>query len=214
MKIPDRLLDGYRRFRGERYRAEADRYRAVAHAQRPATMIIACADSRVDPATIFSAAPGELFVVRNVAALVPPFETAGTYHGTSAALEFAVTGLEVSSIVVMGHGLCGGITACLQAAADRPVGQFIGPWMDQIAPIRDEVLERIEPAYAELRQQALERMAIRHSIEKLGTFPFVAERVETGKLTLHGAWFSIAEGELHSLDEETGVFEHVSSSDT
>lgn len=209
MKIPPKLRTGYRSFRSKRYKSEVDLYRAAAEGQSPSTMIIACADSRVDPATIFAAVPGELFVVRNVAALVPPHETVGSYHGTSAALEFAVTVLQVSNVVVMGHGMCGGIAASLQAAEDRPVGRFIGPWMEQIATVRDELLERIEPAHAELRQQALERMAIQHSLDNLTTFPFVSERVERGSLVLHGAWFSIAEGELYWLDHDTGVFEHV-----
>jgi len=209
MNIPTELRTGYSNFRSGRYIVEADRYRAVAGNQRPKTMIIACADSRVDPATIFAAAPGELFVVRNVAALVPPCESGGTYHGTSAALEFAVTQLKVESVVVMGHGMCGGITAALQAAEHRPIGRFIGPWMEQIASVRNELIERTAGTAPEIRQQALERMAIQHSLANLMTFPFVRDRVEKGGLDLHGAWFSIGEGELHWLDRDTGVFETV-----
>jgi carbonic anhydrase len=209
MNIPTELRAGYSNFRSGRYVTEADRYRAVATNQRPKTMVIACADSRVDPATIFSAAPGELFVVRNVAALVPPCESQGTYHGTSAALEFAVTQLKVESIVVMGHGMCGGITAALKAAEHRPIGQFIGPWMEQIASVRDELIERTPGTLPEIRQQSLERMAIQHSLGNLMTFPFLKQRVEQGELHLHGAWFSIAEGELHWLDWDTGVFKTV-----
>lgn len=209
MNIPAELRTGYSNFRNGRYITEADRYRAVATNQRPKTMIIACADSRVDPATIFSAAPGELFVVRNVAALVPPCESQGTYHGTSAALEFAVTQLKVENIVVMGHGMCGGITAALMAAEHRPLGQFIGPWVEQIAGVRDELLERMPNTLPEARQQSLERMAIQHSLGNLMTFPFVKQRVEQGELNLHGAWFSIGEGELHWLDWDTGVFKTV-----
>src|SRR5215510_6090035 len=135
MQIPAGLAAGYQRFRRERYRAEAERYRALAKGQRPRTMIIACADSRADPATIFAAAPGELFVVRNVAALVPPFEEGGGYHGTSAAIEFAVSELAVPEIVVMGHGLCGGIAAALSV---RSTGRFIGPWVELLAGIRTQ----------------------------------------------------------------------------
>ncbi len=211
MGIPTELHAGYATFRSSRFVAEADRYKAVAAGQTPKTMIVACADSRVDPATIFAAAPGELFVVRNVAALVPPYETGGTYHGTSAALEFAVTQLKVETIVVMGHGMCGGITAALRAAEQRPVGQFIGPWMEQIAGVRDELIERTPGSFPEVRQQALERIAIQHSIDNLMSFPFVMERVEQDKLALHGAWFSIAEGELHWLDRDSGVFESVAA---
>lgn len=127
MRIPAKLAEGYELFRREQFPREVDRYRALARGQRPETMVIACADSRVDPATIFQAAPGELFVVRNVAALVPPYEEFGSYHGTSAAIEFAVTHLAVRSIIVLGHGQCGGISASL-AAADRKPGysRFIG----------------------------------------------------------------------------------------
>jgi len=150
-----------------------------------------------------------LYVVRNVAALIPPCERGGGYHGTSAALEFAVKELKVSNIVVMGHDLCGGIAASLMVAEKRPVGDFIAPWIDQISGIRDELLERGDVVDPSLRQQALERMAIQHSLDNALTFPFIQSAVESGRLTLHGAWFSIGVGELHWLDWDTGVFEHV-----
>ena len=127
MGVPPELLAGYSRFRQDSFAREARRYRALASMQSPRTMVIGCADSRVDPATIFSAAPGELFIVRNIAALVPPFEETGTYHGTSAAIEFAVRSLNVEIIVVLGHGMCGGISAALAAAEQRPVGRFVEP---------------------------------------------------------------------------------------
>ena len=169
-------------------------------------MVIACADSRVDPATIFEAGPGELFVVRNVAAIVPPFEGGSGYHGTSAAIEFAVTGLEVATIVVIGHGQCGGIAASLAAAEDRPVGQFIGPWVGLIDDIRDEVIEKLAGAEQPVRQQTLEWMAVKKSLENLLSFPFIAKAADEGRLDLHGAWFSIGDGQLHWLDQDTGKF--------
>ena len=174
-------------------------------------MIIACADSRVDPSTIFSAAPGELFVVRNVAALVPPAEVGGNYHGTSAAIEFAVTGLKVSNIVVMGHGMCGGVSACLAAAESEPVGQFIGKWVNLLASAREQVIETIPSSDMAGRQLLLERLGIQRSITNLLTYRFVDEAVNAGSLRLHGAWFSIAEGALYWLDRATGVFEQVQS---
>ena len=205
MPMPSELQRGYRRFRAERFSQESQRYRNLTRGQQPRTMIIGCADSRVDPATIFSAAPGELFVVRNVAALVPPCEETGRYHGTSAALEFAVTGLEVQNIVVMGHGLCGGVAAALAAHDKRPVGRFIKPWVDLIQPLAKTLQESpIVRGEAE-RQKALERMAIQESLANLMTFPFVKDGVEANKITLHGAWFSIGEGELHWLDWDRGV---------
>jgi len=206
---PDHLLRGYRRFRTERYASEELRFRELAEGQAPRTMIIGCADSRVDPATIFSAAPGELFVVRNVAAIVPPCENhdpnGGSFHGTSAAVEFAVTVLGVEEIVVMGHGLCGGIAAAL-ASEHGPQGRFIGPWVDLLSPALERLRAKgnsLDPAG---RQRALEHLAIRQSLAHLESFPFVAEAIADGKLALHGAWFSIAEGELHWHDSKTQEF--------
>lgn len=204
MPIPAGLAAGYRRFRSERYAVEAERYRALAKGQRPRTMIIACADSRADPATIFAAAPGELFVVRNVAALVPPFEEGGGYHGTSAAIEFAVSELSVPEIVVMGHGLCGGIAAAL---SERPTGRFIGPWVELLAGVR----ARLSDADPGARQKRLEQMAVEYSLQNLTSFPFVEAAIVAGRLRLHGAWFAIAEGELEWLDGTSGRFERVGS---
>ena len=206
MTIPADLLEGYHRFRDHRYAQEELHYRQVAEGQSPHTMVIGCADSRVDPATIFDAKPGELFVVRNIAALVPPYEESGTYHGTSAAVEFAVTSLKVKRIVVLGHGLCGGVAASLAAADKQPVGRFIGPWVEMLTPIRDELLERLPSSCSQTHQKALERMAIQQSLENLLTFPFVSDAVDEGRLNLEGAWFSIAEGKLRWLDWESGEF--------
>ncbi len=209
MTIPTDLMTGYQRFRDHRYAVEERHYREIAEGQSPSTMVIGCADSRVDPATIFDAKPGELFVVRNIAALVPPFEENGTYHGTSAAIEFAVTSLKVQRIVVLGHGLCGGIAASLAAADQRPVGKFIGPWVAMLNSIRDQLLEQTPSSHGEIRQKALERMAIQQSLENLMTFPFVSKVVEDGCLKLEGAWFSIAEGKLQWLDWDSGTFSDI-----
>ncbi len=209
--IPPTLAAGYRQFRNDRFADEEARYRELAAGQDPETMLIACADSRVDPATIFAAAPGELFVVRNVAALVPPYQPDAGYHGTSAALEFAVTGLGVRNIVVMGHGLCGGIAAALDAADNGPTGQFIGPWVDLLSPVRDEILADRSVTGPEQRQRALEWLGVLFSIGNLRTFPFVREAVEAGRLQLHGAWFSIAEAELYWHGMENGAFEAVAA---
>jgi carbonic anhydrase len=209
MSMPHDLHEGYQRFRGDRLKVEADRYRSLAAEQNPATMIIGCADSRVDPATIFGSGPGELFVVRNVAALMPPYEETGTYHGTSAAVEFAVTGLKVDQIIVLGHGMCGGIAASLAVAEERPVGLFVKPWVELIGDLRDELVDRMPAFQPELRQKALERMAIQQSLDNLLTFPFVGDAVDGGRLSLHGAWFSIADAQLQWLDRSSGVFEPI-----
>ena len=204
------LVEGYRRFRSTDYPGQKRLFEDLAQGQTPQTMVVSCCDSRVDPARIFAAGPGELFVVRNVANLVPPFEESGEHHGTSAAVEFAVTGLKVRNILVMGHASCGGVKACLAGAEDAAAGgRFIGPWMSILAPARDEVLRRHADASAEERQQALELAGIRQSLENLQTFPFVAEAVAAGELRLQGAYFSIATGQLSLLDGASGTFETV-----
>jgi len=204
--MPRRLLEGYRRFRRDTFPTQRSLLETLAQGQSPRIMIIACADSRVDPATIFQALPGELFIIRNVANLVPPFEEEGTFHGTSAALEFAVTGLEVSDIVVLGHARCGGIAACLAAGEGGLEGRFVGPWVALAAKGREEVVQALPNASPEERQRALELAAIRHSLDHLMTFDFVRDQCRSNHLTLHGAWFSIASGELHWLDRTSGRF--------
>lgn len=199
------LLDGYHRFRSGRYREAADLFHKLGSGQSPKTMIIGCADSRADPSMIFDAAPGELFVVRNVAALVPPCEEDAGYHGVSAAIEFAVTGLKVSHILVMGHGGCGGVDACLRMVDEGPVGRFITPWVKLAAPARDIILADGSIAPEE-RQEALEHAAVGQSIVNLATFPFIKTALDANALTINGAWFSIGKGELHWRDPDTGAF--------
>ena len=178
MTIPAELHAGYRQFRSTRFAHEEERYLAAASGQSPHTMVIGCADSRVDPATIFSAGPGELFVVRNVAALAPPCEDDDGFHGTSAALEFAVEGIKVRDIVVMGHGLCGGVAASLKAASGMPVGRFIGPWVGLMDKVRDEMLAADLTLSGEDKQKSLELLAVKLSLRNLESFPFVAQAVQ------------------------------------
>jgi carbonic anhydrase len=199
------LIAGYRRFRAQRYREARELFQRLHAGQQPEVMIIACADSRADPAMIFDAAPGELFVVRNVAALVPPYEEAPGFHGVSAALEFAVTQLRVKQIVVMGHGGCGGIAASLAAADHRPVGRFIAPWVEIAANARDEVLADATILSRDW-QEAVEHRAVGQSLRNLMTFPFVRGAYERGHLNLDGAWFSIGKGELHWREPDSGSF--------
>ena len=210
MRIPTELHEGYKNFRAGRYKQEIERYLSLAAGQAPKTMIISCADSRVDPATIFAAGPGELFVVRNVAALVPPYDETGGFHGTSAAVQFAIENLSVKNIVVMGHSFCGGVQAALAMEADQPVGQFIRPWVGLLAEARDAMLnDPNSPADENGRLNLLESLAVGVSIQNLCTFPFVKDALNTGQLTIHGARFSIAEGELQWRNPETGQFAQV-----
>jgi carbonic anhydrase len=200
------LHDGYDRFRAGSYATQASRFRSLAGGQSPKVMVIACADSRVDPAMIFDAAPGELFVVRNVANLVPPFEEDGTFHGTSAAIEFAVQFLKVEAIVVMGHADCGGIRACFARERGERIGRFIDPWVALADRARQQVLETVpEGEEDEKVLRRIEHETVRLSLANLMTFPFVAAAVENG-LSLRGSWFSVASGELHWLDDATGSF--------
>ena len=206
--LPEHLITGYRNFIDGRYVAEADHYRSLAReGQAPETMIVACCDSRTAPEVIFNAGPGELFVLRNVGNLVPPYAPDGEYHSTSAALEFAVQSLKVRNIVVMGHGRCGGIRAALDTtSAPLSPGDFIGKWMSLIAPAAEAVSASTMMTAGE-RQTALERISIRYSIANLRTFPCVKILEGKGKLALHGAWFDISTGELWVMNSETGDFE-------
>jgi carbonic anhydrase len=205
--LPQKLLDGYRTFMAGRYAGETARYRSLARdGQAPEIMVIACCDSRSAPETIFDAGPGELFVMRNVANLVPPYAPDGQYHSTSAALEFAVQSLKVKNIVVMGHGRCGGIRAAL-APEQRPLspGDFIGKWMSLVEPAAHAVAGNQMMTAAE-RQTALERISIRFSIANLRSFPYMQALEAKGQLSLHGAWFDISTGELWVMDPQTGDF--------
>lgn len=195
MSLPERLRDGYAAFRAGRATAERDRLAALAEGQSPSVMVIGCCDSRVPPELIFDAAPGELFVVRNVANLVPPHETGGGLHGTSAAIEFAVEGLKVRDIVVLGHARCGGIAAYATGAAPLSAGNFIGSWISLLTP-----LDRSQPV------PALEQAAVGLSLSHLMGFPFVARAVREGRLALHGAWYSIFDATLWLRDPVTGAF--------
>lgn len=198
------LLRGYHRFRNERYEAERRRWERLATGQSPPIMIIGCCDSRVDPATIFDIEPGQAFILRNVANLVPPFEQGGGLHGVSSSLEFAVLKLNVRHIVVMGHGACGGIAAALGGHGE-PDRIFIDKWI----ALLDPAVERVRSQHAEDPQRALEFEGVKTSLANLRTFPFIAEREKAGELVLHGCHFAIAEGRLRELDEASGRFSEV-----
>lgn len=205
--FPTRLIRGYENFRAGRYASEHERYRHLAETgQRPETLIIACCDSRAAPEVIFDAGPGEVFVLRNVANLVPPYAPDGEYHGTSAALEFAIMALKVKNIVVMGHGRCGGIAAALQENPEPlSPGDFIGKWISLLeGPVAECACHAV--ADPEARRLLLERISVAHSLRNLRSFPCVRILEEKGRLTLHGAWFDISLGELHVYDEARQVW--------
>lgn len=203
------LLNGYRRFRADTYPRQRARFEeTIAKGQHPKLMVVGCSDSRVDPAQIFDVDPGEIFVVRNVAALVPPFETTPGLHGVSAAVEFAVQFLKVKQILVMGHGRCGGCQAALtQDLRDAETGEggFVANWVHLLDEPRDAVANEHGTSGREA-ELAMEFAAIKLSLDNLRTFPFVEEKEAAGTLKLRGAHFSISEGLLYSLNADTGEF--------
>jgi carbonic anhydrase len=199
------LLSGYQRFRQTDWRRQRERWTELSEGQSPKVMVIACSDSRVDPAQIFDTSPGEIFVVRNIANLVPPFELGGGRHGVSAALEFAVTQLEVPEIVVLGHGACGGVHAALSRRFEHAppgAGGFIAHWVDMLDEARDRIVAELGAGHEAIH--ALELETVRVSINNLRSFPCIPEREAAGRLTIHGAYFAIADGVLHVMDDEGG----------
>ena len=209
--FPASLLHGYTEFLDGRFAAEHERYHALAeHGQTPKIMMVACSDSRAAPETIFNAGPSEIFVVRNVANLVPERRPDGEDQSVSAALEFAVNHLKVEHIVVLGHARCGGISAALALeAGPKNSGDFIGKWMQPLHPITQAVLADTNIAPAD-QQTALEREAIKCSLANLRGFPTIVELEQAGKIHLHGSWFNIANGELWVLDPAIGDFARAS----
>jgi carbonic anhydrase len=204
----DNLIAGYRRFRNDGWKTQRARWSELAEGQSPDTLVIACSDSRVDPAQIFDVSPGTIFVVRNVANLVPPFERDTSRHGVSAAVEFAVTQIPVSEIVVLGHEFCGGCKASMsQAFAGKAPGEggFLGHWVDMLDEARAGVIASHGQGHD--AERALEREAVKVSIANLRSFPFVTEAEAAGRLRLRGAWFGIREGQLQLLDETSGAFQ-------
>jgi carbonic anhydrase len=204
LRLPKTLVEGYFRFRRDVHAADRGRYLQLAElGQTPSAMVIACCDARVDVSAIFDAEPGALFIMRNVANLVPPYEPAGKYHGTSAAVEYAATALKVPHLVVLGHSHCGGVDTYRRGVRDRVLEPgFIGSWLtllDDLKLVESEIF-----AYGD--KMAFELAAVRSSIANLGTFPFIQKRMKEGLLALHGLHFDLGSGALLSLEQETGHF--------
>jgi carbonic anhydrase len=207
MSSPRLLIEGFRRFREQHFAEDRARFQdLVQFGQTPKTLVVACCDSRVDPALVLDCAPGDLFVIRNVANLVPPAENQGHYHGTSAALEFGVRNLGVQHVIVLGHAQCGGIHALLEGSVDKDKS-FIAGWMEIADAAREQVVQEHAHASSEVRLRACEQRAILVSLDNLKTFSWIRERVEQGKLALHGWYFDIERGELLGYDATTRKFE-------
>ena len=215
VNFPKRLTEGYENFLKGRFPHERERFEELARkGQNPEILLIGCCDSRVSPELIFDAGPGEMFVLRNVANLVPPYQPSDDYHGTSAAIEFAVMGLKVKHIVVMGHAQCGGVRAFAELQHDpymRPLapGDFIGRWIKMLAPAAERIGEPTEPLNSWSERLAWE--SIRQSLANLRSFPYIVTLESRGWLTLHGAYFGVAGGELMTLDPSDGTFRQVAA---
>lgn len=206
LTFPKQLLDGYRTFRTQRLPTEQSRYRELSErGQSPEVMVIGCCDSRVSPEVIFDAGPGELFVMRNIANLVPTYQPDENAHGVSAALEYAVNVLRVKHIVVLGHAQCGGIRAFVDKIAPLSPGDFIGKWMAMFIKPGEVVEQRSQETMQQFVTR-IEKAAVFRSLENLMTFPFVRRAVERGDMQLHGAYFGVAEGSLFVLDKVTKEF--------
>lgn len=197
----EKLLEGYKRFHSGYYQENRVQLEKLAEQQAPDVAMVSCCDSRVDTGILFDADPGEIFVIRNVANLVPPFELKGDYHGTSAALEFAVTCLKVKEVMVLGHANCGGIRALMENDGNIKKDGFIDRWMQIAAPAKKEILARKDLSTLDEKIDACEKTAIYHSLRNLLTHPWVKERVEKGKLRLVGYYYDLHTGQLEKVDE-------------
>jgi carbonic anhydrase len=200
-----RFAQGYRNFRLNYFEENNRLFSELRSGQSPKVMLVACCDSRVEPAIILGSEPGDLFIVRNIANLIPPYEPDEHHHGTSAALEFAVKNLGVNHVVVMGHAECGGIAAALAGELGGET-EFIGPWVSMVGPIRDAVVEEAGSRPVSEQQRLLEQRSIAHSLENLRTFPFVRERMAQGELFIHGWYFDIHTGDLLAYDADKEAF--------
>ena len=205
-----RLIHGFRHFRKAYFSDSTELYSRLKHGQMPGTLMIACCDSRVDPAHLTRSTPGELFVIRNVANLVPPYHPDSTFHGVSSAIEYAVRTLEVKHIIVLGHSHCGGIHALMTEEEHRAPGEFLKPWLSLAEPARQRVKEQLGDQPPELQCRACEESAILLSMENLMTFPWIRERVEAGELKIHGWYFNLEHGELFDYDSEAEEFRPLS----
>lgn len=209
MKDIERFITGFRTFQKDYFGPAGSQFEKLKQGQSPKTMIVGCSDSRVDPAILTNCAPGDIFTVRNVANLVPPYREDGGQHGVSAALEFAVCHLGVEHIIVLGHSQCGGINALMSGSCGCAGDVFISGWMSIATPAREKVLAELPDKDSKLQQRAAEQAAILLSLENLHSFPFVDERVTAGALSLHGWYFDIAAGELLEYLPECNLFKKI-----
>ena len=201
-----KMIEGFRSFRDTWFAGDSELFEKLRHGQSPRVCVLSCSDSRVDPALLLKSDPGDLFVIRNVANLVPPCEPDARHHGVSAALEYAVTGLAVEHLILLGHSNCGGIRALMQRSPENPAGQFLDPWLDLAEPAKLAVDAKLADASETTRCRACEEASLILGLENLLTFPWIRERTRTGALTLHAWYFHVAGGLLFHFDRERNGF--------
>ena len=204
-----RLVAGFSRFRQHHFEADQELYDRLMEGQRPEVMVIACSDSRTDPAIICGARPGELFVVRNVAALVPLHQADGQPHGTAAAIEFGVVALGVRHVVVLGHSFCAGVRCLLEHDHAGQHFDYVGDWMAVAQSVRDEMDGLVTEAERSLVARRAEQATVLTSLRHLAAYPFIAERVASGTLALHGWYFHFGWGVLQAAAGPNGPFRQV-----
>lgn len=201
----EKLIKGFRKFRSS-YFVKNDRYTDLVKGQSPEALVIACSDSRNDPALLTRSEPGDIFVVRNVAAVVPPYQPDDNYHGTSAAIEFAVKGLKVKNIMVLGHALCGGVRALAEQSESKTDFEFLSHWIKIGAPAQEIVNQILTDMPQSVKIKALEQAVILTSLNNLMTFPWIRQGVTSGKIILHGWYFDMVDGKMLAYDFASGQF--------
>lgn len=203
------LIKGFKRFQKNYFKSDDALFDQLRQGQKPKVLLIGCSDSRVDPAILTDCQPGDLFIIRNVANLIPPYEPDARYHGVSSGVEYAVRFLQVEHIIVMGHSHCGGIEALLRSTAESPIGEFIDHWVDIARPAKEKVLQELAAKSFDKQARACEQASIMISLENLLTFPWLAERVRDEKLALHGWYFDLEAGQMLGYHPDTGEFEEL-----
>lgn len=202
-----KFITGIANFQQQHFGENPELANTLLSGQKPQALLIGCCDSRVDPALLTDSAPGDLFILRNIANLVPPYSKSDDLHGVSSSIEYAVCFLEVSDIIILGHSNCGGIAALMDSADGKEAGEFIGKWVNIAATARDKVLTEMKTETEEKQTRACEKEAILVSLKNLMTFPWVKERVAKGQLSLHGWYYNMGTGQLRYYNQLTGEFE-------
>lgn len=199
-------MDGIVKFRREDFEAHEELFKGLKASQKPHTLFISCSDSRVDPNLITGTLPGELFIIRNIANIVPPYRETAEYAATTSAIEYAVLYLGVENIIICGHSNCGGCAACLSPSENLDKLPHTRKWLELIRPVRDRVLKEYREAEPEAQEWMMEQNNVVEQLKHLMTYPYICQKVDSGQLELGGWHYIIETGEIFVYDRETGEF--------